>query len=96
MVEAGFDYINATVSMHYLSMDPEVWPDPSWTEQHIKRDISHEPSPADLYDRIYLRKLADSSDFVHDDDGQLVLSSGGLGRPDAQAANEADDVFTMA
>ena len=96
MVDAGFGYINATVSMHYLSMDSEVWPDPAWTSQYIMTQISHEPSPADLYDRIYLRKLADSSDFEHDDDGLLVLSSGGLGRPDAQAAGEADDVFTIA
>jgi hypothetical protein len=96
MTDAGFGYINATVSMHYLSMDEDAWPDSSWTAQYIKAVISHEPSPADLYDRIYLRKLADSSDFDHDPEGQLVLSSGGLGRVDAQAADESEDQFTMA
>jgi len=89
VADAGFGYINATVSMHYLSMPEDKWPDDSWTAQYIKTQISHEPSPADLYDRIYLRKLADSLDFEHDDDGRLVLSSGGLGRVDEQVQEES-------
>ena len=94
MADAGFGYINATVAMHYLSMSPEAWPDPTWTPQYITSQLNHSPAPLDLYDRIYLRQLNDSLDFEHDPGGRLVLSSGGLGRPDQQAGDTESPVFT--
>ena len=94
MVDAGFSYINATVAMHYLSMPPEAWPDPTWTQQYIMAVLNHSPSPLDLYDRIYLRQLEDSLNFDHDPGGPLVLSSGSLGRPDQQAGDTEDTQFT--
>jgi hypothetical protein len=80
--------------MHYLSMSPEAWPDPTWTPQYITSQLNHSPAPLDLYDRIYLRQLDDSLDFEHDSGGRLVLSSGGLGRPDEQAGDTENPVFT--
>jgi hypothetical protein len=94
MADAGFSYINATVAMHYLSMPPEAWPDPTWTQQYIMSVLNHSPAPLDLYDRIYLRQLDDSLDFDHDLGGRLVLSSGSLGRPDQQAGDTEDPQFT--
>lgn len=95
MADAGFGYINGTVSMHYLSMEMEHRPDETWTDQYIKTQVSHDSAPSDLYDRIYLRQLNDSLDFDHDEGGRLVLSAGGLGRVDAQYGPSSDDIFTV-
>ena len=94
MADAGFGYINATVAMHYLSMPPAAWPDPTWTQQYITGALNHSPAPLDLYDRIYLRQLNDSLNFDHDPGGRLVLSSGSLGRPDQQAGDTENPEFT--
>ena len=52
---------------------------------------------------MYMRQMADNNDFVHDPGGALVLSGGGLGRPDNQVADGSgsgpdgySEAFTMA
>ena len=51
---------------------------------------------------MYMRQMADSQDFEHDPGGALVLSGGGLGRPDAQVEDGTttmsgySEAFTMA
>jgi hypothetical protein len=81
--------------MHYLSMPLDARPD-GWTDTYIYSVVSHEPAPTDLFDRIYLRKLADSEDFGHDPDGRLVMSAGGLGVLINMAEGEESGVFTVA
>jgi hypothetical protein len=95
VADAGFGYINAIVSMHYLSMPMDDRPE-GWSDTYIQAVVSHEPAPADLFDRIYLRRLADSEDFEHDPDGRLVMSAGGLGVLINMAEGEESGVFTVA
>jgi acetyl esterase len=102
-IEAGYGYSNGAVGMAYLSMPKEVWPEGWTSEQVIVTQHSHEQVPLDLNDRMYMRQMADNNDFVHDPGGALVLSGGGLGRPDNQVADGSDsgpdgysEAFTMA
>jgi hypothetical protein len=81
LAEAGFEYVDGVVGMHYLAMDELVRPD-GYTDGAIRLDgFHHAQVPVDLLDRTYLRTLADAEDLEHDDeDGILILSSGGLGK----------------
>jgi hypothetical protein len=76
---SGFDYIDGIVSMHYLSMPMENRPSPQWTDQYIRSGNHHENSPLELYERLYPFMVADATDFVADEDGIIMISSGGLG-----------------
>jgi hypothetical protein len=102
-IAAGYSYANGAVGMHYLAMPEAVWPEGWDTEQDIVNHHSHEEVPLELTDRMYMRQMADSQDFEHDPGGALVLSGGGLGRPDSQVEDGTDsgpngynETFSMA
>ncbi|KAF0106586.1 MAG: Uncharacterized protein FD146_2494 [Anaerolineaceae bacterium] len=82
---AGFKYIDGVVGMHYLSMPLENRPDPTWTDEYIRNVSYHAGAPLDLYERIYPFMVADATDFVPDEDGVLLVSSGELGLLSAMA-----------
>lgn len=76
---AGFKYLDGIVSMHYLSMPMENRPGPEWTDAYIFDGNHHENAPLELADRIYPFMVRDARDFVPDEDGVIMISSGGLG-----------------
>jgi len=76
---AGFEYLDGIVSMHYLSMPLENRPSSEWTDEYIMSGNHHFNAPVDLYQRIYLFEVTDATDFVPDEDGVIVISSGELG-----------------
>ncbi|NRA09936.1 MAG: hypothetical protein HRU02_17395 [Myxococcales bacterium] len=81
LANAGFEYVDGVVGMHYMPTRP--WSRPAgYTNEAIRFDgLYHAQVPVDLLDRTYLRTLADVRDLEHDAvGGQLVLSSGGLGK----------------
>ena len=90
MIEADFSYVNGVVAMHYLSMPLDIRPD-GYTDDYIKSVVFHSQAPIDLYDRIYPRLLADGLDFKHDEDGELVLLSGSVGKLQSQDLNDNND-----
>lgn len=81
LANAGFEYVDGVVGMHYLAMDESERPE-GYTNLAIRTDgLHHAQIPVDLLDRTYLRTLADVDDLDHDaTGGTLVLSSGGLGK----------------
>ncbi|MGE3695297.1 MAG: hypothetical protein AB7H85_08780 [Dehalococcoidia bacterium] len=85
---AGFDYINGTVAMHYLSMPMDARPGPEWTDEYIRNTAWHDQAPAgDL--RAYPFAVADATDFEPDDPGIIVVLSGEFGRLDWAAEESA-------
>ena len=76
---AGFKYLDGVVGMHYLSMPIEARPDSTWTDEYIRSEGFHDGAPVDLYQRIYPFMVADGRDFVPDENGVLLVSSGELG-----------------
>lgn len=82
---AGFKYLDGIVGMHYLSMPLENRPDPSWTDEFIFESGFHLNAPVDLYDRIYPFMVADAEDFLPDENGVILVSSGELGTLAAMA-----------
>jgi hypothetical protein len=76
---AGFKYLDGIVGMHYLSMPLENRPDSTWTDAFIFDTGYHTNAPVDLYQRIYPFMVADATDYVPDDDGVLLVSSGEMG-----------------
>jgi len=90
LTEVGFKYVDGVVSMHYMSMPLDARPD-GYTDQYIKNGGYHENSPVDLYDRIYPRLLADAQDLKHDDDGELLMISGSVGKLQSQDLNDNND-----
>ncbi|MEZ0395413.1 MAG: hypothetical protein ABWK53_03135 [Anaerolineales bacterium] len=76
---AGFKYLDGIVGMHYLSMPLENRPDPSWTNEYIFRVGYHMNAPVDLEQRIYPFMVADARDFLPDENGVILVSSGEMG-----------------
>ena len=85
---AGFDFINGTVAMHYLSMPMEARPGPEWTDEYIRNVVWHDHAPdGDL--RAYPFAVADATDFEPDAPGIIVVLSGEFGRLDWAAEDAA-------
>ena len=81
LANAGFEYVNGVVGMHYLPMEDSERPDGYTNGAIYTGGLHHAQVPVDLLDRTYLRTLADVDDLEHDETGGiLVLSSGGLGK----------------
>ena len=81
--EAGFSYKDGGVGMLYLSMPIENRPGPEWTDEYIRTEGFHEHAPVLMEERIYPFMMKDALDFVPDEDGTVLFSSGGIGRVDA-------------
>lgn len=81
---AGFEYLDGIVGMHYLSMPLENRPDSSWTDDFIRQRGFHDNAPVDLARRIHPFIVSDATDFIPDEDGVLLISSGEVGRLDYQ------------
>jgi len=77
--QAGFEYLDGVVGMYYLSMPLENRPDATWTDEFIFETGYHINAPFDLYQRIYPFMVADANDFVPDEDGVILISSGEMG-----------------
>ena len=75
---AGFNYLDGIVGMHYLSMPLENRPDASWTNAYIREQGYHAGAPVDLDQRIYPFMVADAKDFIPDENGVILVSSGEL------------------
>ncbi len=82
---AGFEYIDGVVGMHYLSMPLENRPDPSWTDAYIRAEGYHLPAPQEMELRIHPFMVRDARDFLADEDGVILVSSGEIGRLDRMA-----------
>jgi len=80
--QAGFEYLDGIVGMHYLAMPLSSRPDPTWTDDYIIQEAFHVEAPVDLEDRIYPFLVRDALDFEPDADGVILVSSGGIGRLD--------------
>jgi hypothetical protein len=89
-LEAGFNYIDGVVGMHYLSMPLENRPE-GWTDEYIHSTAYHENAPVDLEDRIHPIRMANATDFEEDEEGELVLLAGSLGRLDRMAEEAAGE-----
>jgi hypothetical protein len=83
--QAGFLYVDGVVGMHYMAMPMEARPDTEWTDTYIREFSYHDPAPVDFVDRIHPFWMRDAQDFVPDEDGLILLSSGEIGRLDAVA-----------
>ena len=78
LIAAGFVYVDGLVSIHYLSMPPSARPDLSWTDEWIRSSGAfHDPAPYELEVRTHPFMVADAMDFLPDQDGTLLISSGG-------------------
>ena len=77
---AGFKYIDGVVGFGYLSMGEEYRP-PGWTDTYILNEGHyHDNIPVDLAVRIHPFMMKDAQDFVPDEDGVVLCSTGGLGK----------------
>ncbi len=90
LAEAGFEYVDGLVGMHYLSMPEAERPD-GWTDRYIRSEGFHENAPVDLAQSIHPFEVADATDFVPDEDGVIVVSAGSIGRLDTFAESQTDD-----
>jgi hypothetical protein len=87
---AGFRYVNGPVAFGFLSMPEENRPE-GWTDEYILDEGHfHANIPLELVDRIHPYMMADATDMVPDEDGVVLLSSGGMGRLDAMSEREDD------
>jgi pimeloyl-ACP methyl ester carboxylesterase len=77
--EAGFKYVDGIVGMHYMSMPLENRPDAGWTDEFIRAEGYHDAAPVDFAERIHPVMLADARDFVPDENGVVLCSSGETG-----------------
>ncbi len=89
---AGFKFLDGTVAFGFLSMDEEDRPE-GWTDDYILRQGHfHDNIPLDLAARIHPYMMADATDMTPDpEDGVVLLSSGGMGRLDAQSETAAGE-----
>ncbi len=90
LAEAGFDYVDGLVGMHYMSM-PEGERPSGWTDEYIRSVGFHENAPVDLAQSIHPFEVADATDFVPDEDGVIVVMAGSIGRLDTFAESETGD-----
>ena len=88
--QAGFAYKDGGVGMLCLSMPLENRPSLEWTDEYIRTQAFHEPAPTELEDRIYPFMMENAQDFVPDEDGVLLFSSGGIGRLDSMVEGGPD------
>ena len=75
---AGFGYIDGVVGFAYLSMPMSARPD-GWSDVAIRSTYYHDNAPEDLEQRTHPFWLADSSDFLEDKDGKLLVNGGDMG-----------------
>jgi hypothetical protein len=88
---AGFRYIDGPVAFGFLSMPEENRPE-GWTDDYIFSERHfHANIPLELADRIHPFMMADATDMVPDEDGVVLLSSGGMGRLDGQSEAAAGE-----
>ena len=79
MQDAGFTYVNGIVGFH-LQAVPEAYRPAGYTDTAILNDgYYHHHIPTDVYDRMYLRYLADTNDLMPDTSG-IIMSAGSLGK----------------
>lgn len=71
---AGCDYVDGIVAFAYLSMPLSARPD-GYTDEAILSGLYHQPAPFGD-DRFYPIWIDSSDDFIPDEDGDLLLSSG--------------------
>jgi hypothetical protein len=86
--QAGYQYMDGIVGMHYLSMPMENRPSPEWTDDYIRKISFHDGAPVDLYERITPILLKDAKDFTNDPDGTILVLSGEIGRLDSMAEGD--------
>jgi hypothetical protein len=86
--QAGYQYMDGIVGMHYLSMPMENRPSPEWTDEYIRNISFHDGAPVDLYERINPILLKDAKDFTTDPDGTILVLSGEIGRLDSMAEGD--------
>jgi hypothetical protein len=86
--QAGFNYMDGIVGMHYLSMPMENRPGPEWTDDYIRNTTFHDGAPVDLYERISPILMKDAKDFRNDPDGTILVISGEIGRLDSMAEGD--------
>ena len=86
--QAGFNYMDGIVGMHYLSMPMENRPSPEWTDEYIRNIAYHDGAPVDLYERIAPIMMKDAKDFKNDPDGTILVISGEIGRLDSIAEGD--------
>jgi hypothetical protein len=88
--QAGYQYMDGIVGMHYLSMPIENRPSPEWTDEYIRNNSFHDGAPVDLYERITPILLKDAKDFTNDPDGTILVLSGEIGRLDSMAEGDGN------
>ena len=86
--QAGFNYMDGIVGMHYLSMPMKNRPSPEWTDEYIRNIAYHDGAPVDLYERIAPILMKDAKDFQNDPDGTILVISGEIGRLDSMAEGD--------
>jgi hypothetical protein len=72
--EAGCDYIDGVVAFAYLSMPMSARPD-GYTDEAILNGLFHYPAPVGD-ERFYPFWIDSSKDFIPDEDGDILLTSG--------------------
>lgn len=77
--QAGFEYINGIVGMHYLAMPLHERPDHTWTDTYIMREGYHLAVPLQIEDRLEPFMIANTKDFEADANGVILVSNGELG-----------------
>lgn len=90
LAEAGFEFVDGVVGMHYLAMPLENRPD-GWTDDAIYGGLFHEEAPVEFKKRFTLFRIDDTNDFEEDLDGRMLISSGGIGRVDQVAEGDCGD-----
>jgi len=77
-LDAGFEYIDGLVGFHLLAFDLEDRIEP-WTNKEVYGGAYHYSIPVDYNDRLEFIQLADTEDWIDDNEG-LVLSNGEFGQ----------------